>query len=215
MRLIPITCTTAAILLLGACSSSGPLVAPEGFPSLSVKADEENTLIFVKPNLNLSKYALIYVAPVRVQMNDGKETKDVTSDEAKALALYTESKLKDNLAKRFYMADAPGDGVLTVQFMIADLEPTSKAQIAMLVPPFALINMVSSKGVFLGSITLAGRLYEGNSTQPSVAFVGLRSRPGIDAGSAFGRWTVAEKVIDGATERLAEDLNRHRSETSY
>ena len=78
----------------------------------------------------------------------------------------------------------------------------------MMVPPFALINMVSPKGLFIGSVTVGGELYEGLAREPSVAFVATRSRPGIDAASAFGRWSAAEKVLENAAERLATDLDR-------
>jgi len=33
-------------------------------------------------------------------------------------------------------------------------------------------------------------------------------KPGIDAASAFGRWSAAEKVLENAAERLATDLDR-------
>lgn len=33
-------------------------------------------------------------------------------------------------------------------------------------------------------------------------------KPGIDAASAFGRWSAAEKVLEYAAERLATDLDR-------
>lgn len=81
----------------------------------------------------------------------------------------------------------------------------------MMVPPFAMINMLSPKGLFLGSITLAGELYEGSAKEPSVAFVATRSRPGVDASVAFSRWAVAEKIIDNAAERLASDLESERA----
>lgn len=205
--------TTLTALALGialAGCSTGNLKAPDSYPQLTVKADEANTLLFAKPNLKLGQYTKAYIAPVRVQISNDQGTKDVTDADAQKLAAHTQRRLKEEMGKRLTLVGEPGPGVLTVRFLITDLEPTSKAQLVMMVPPFAMVNMLSPKGVFLGSITLAGELYEGLGEEPSVAFVGTRSRPGVDATVALGRWAVAEKIIDNAAERLAEDLAKSR-----
>ncbi|WP_295002334.1 DUF3313 family protein [uncultured Dechloromonas sp.] len=205
--------TLSAIALgiaLAGCSST-TLKAPADYPQLNVKADEPNTLLFSKQNLNLGKYTKAYVAPVLVQISNEQGTKDVSDDESSKLARYAEQRLKKTLGTGMTLVNEPAADVLSVRFRILDLEPTSKAQLAMLVPPFALVNMLSPKGAFLGSITLAGELYEGAANEPSVAFVATRSRPGVDATVAFGRWAVAEKIIDNASERLADDLASERA----
>ena len=81
----------------------------------------------------------------------------------------------------------------------------------MMVPPFSMVNMVSPKGAFTGSVTLAGEFLEGDSKEASAAFVAYGSRPGIDATVAFRRWDAAKKVIDKVTERLVSDLEAQRS----
>lgn len=201
--------TTMTVLALGlaltGCSAGKPK-SPDGYPQLMVKADESNTLLFAKPNLRLGQYTKAYIAPVRVQISNDQGTKDITDVEAQTLALYTQRRLKEEMGMKLTLVGEPGPGVLTVRFLITDLEPTSKAQLVMMMPPFAMLNMVSPKGAFFGSITLAGELYEGLDKEPSVAFVGTRSRPGIDATVAFQRWAVAEKIIDNAAARLADDL---------
>lgn len=200
----------SAIILgiaLGGCSSSN-LKAPPNFPQLTIKADEANTLLFTKPNLALNKYNKIYIAPVTVQISDAQGKHSVTDAEAKRLANHAESRLKEEIGKQKILVDEPDQDVLSIRFIIIDLEPTSKAQLVMMVPPFATINMLLPKGAFLGSITLAGQLHEGLAMEPSVAFVATRSRPGIDATVAFSPWAVAEKIIDKAAERLAADLTR-------
>ncbi len=203
--------TTLTVVALGialaGCSTTN-LKAPDNYPQMTVKADEANTLVFARPGLELGQYARAYIAPVQVQISDEQGVKDVTDIEAQQLAAYTQQRLKEQMARRLMLVDAPGPDVLTVRFRITGLEPTSKAQVAMMVPPFAMINMLSPKGLFMGSITLAGELYEGLAKEPSVAFIAMRSRPGVDATVAFGRWAVAEKVIDNAAERLADDLAR-------
>jgi hypothetical protein len=200
----------AAGAALAGCSTTSQK-APENYPQLTVKADEANTFVFAKQNLKLGQYAKAYIAPVLVQVGNDQGVKDVTDDEAYKLAAYTQQRLKEAMAKHFLIVGSPGNGVLTVRFQIMDMQPTSKAQMAMMLPPFAMINMVSPKGVFMGSITLAGELYEGLAKEASVAFVATRSRPGIDASVAFSRWAVAEKVVDNAAVRLAEDLANERS----
>jgi hypothetical protein len=191
--------------ILAGCSAASIRV-PDDYPQLILKADEANTLVFARQHLQLGQYKKAYVAPVLVQIGNEQGTRDVSDAEASKLARYAELRLKENLGKRMTLVNAPATDVLSVRFRILDLEPTSKAQIAMFVPPFAMINMLSPKGAFIGSITLAGELYEGDAREPSVAFVGTRSRPGVDATVAFQRWAVAERIIDNAAERLAGDL---------
>ena len=198
-----------ALVLVG-CSTT-TLKAPADYPKLSVKADESNTLVFAKPDLRLGQYSKAYTAPVLVQIGNDHGVLDVSDDESKKLARYAENRLKENLSKHLTIVKQPGADVLSGRLPVTDLQPTSKAQIAMMVPPFAMINMLSPKGLFLGSITLAGELYEGSAKEPSVAFVATRSRPGLDASVAFSRWAVAEKIIDNAAERLASDLESERT----
>lgn len=201
--------TLALATAIAGCTSISPKV-PDGYPKLTIKANDANTLVFAKPNLRLGQYSKAFIAPVHVQMEDEQGTTDVTDAEAAQIAEYTQKRLNEQMAKYLVLVREPGPDVLTVRFMITDLQPTSKAQIMMLVPPFSMINMISPKGAFHGSVTLAGELYEGLSTEASVAFVATRSRPGIDASVAFSRWAVAEKVIDNAAERLTEDLAKER-----
>lgn len=197
--------SVVAVTILTGCSNA-TIRVPDDYPQLVLDANESNTLVFARQNLQLGKYKKAYVAPVLVQIGNEQGTRNVSDAEASKLARYAELRLKENLGKRMTLVNSPATDVLSVRFRILDLEPTSKAQIAMLVPPFAMINMLTPKGAFMGSITLAGELYEGHADEPSVAFVGTRSRPGVDATVAFQRWAVAEKIIDNAAERLAADL---------
>lgn len=208
MKPAPTALLAALALTLGACAGSPPLRAPADYPKLTVKADEPNTLIFTKPGLDLSRFSTVFVAPVATEIRSETSSSEVSDAEAQRIALYAEKTLKEQLArKKMTLVAEPGPDVLSVRFRIIGLSPTSSAQVAMMVPPFALINMLSPKGVFMGSITVGGELYEGLATEPSVAFVATRSRPGVDAASAFGRWAAAEKVLDNAAERLATDLS--------
>lgn len=199
-------------LLLGACSNTTELRAPADYPHLSVKADEENTLVFTAPDAQFGKYRKVHVASVRIQTGKGNTTTDLAPEEARGIAAYAEKAFRQALAKDFRVVDQPAADVLTLRFRVIDLEPTSAAQAAMMVPPFALINLMSSKGAFMGSITLAGEFFEGNALRPAAAFVAFRSRPGIDAASAFGKWTAVEKIIDKGAERLATDLLNARTQ---
>lgn len=199
-------------LFVVGCSSTAELRAPADYPRLNVKADEENTLVFTAPDAQFGKYRKVHVAAVRIQTGKGNTTTDITPEEARGIAAYAEKAFRQALAKNFQVVSQPAADVLTLRFRVIDLEPTSAAQAAMMVPPFALINLVSSKGAFMGSITLAGEFFEGNALRPAAAFVAFRSRPGVDAASAFGRWTAVEKIIDQGAERLAADLINARTQ---
>jgi hypothetical protein len=200
------------VLVLAGCAVQPPSQAPDDYPVLSVSADEPNTLLFTHPDMNLGAFDRIHVAPVVVVIRSGDQTTKVTTDEARRIGVRAETALKEQLGKHFELVDKPAADALGVYFRITDLEPTSAAQVVMMMPPFATVNMSSPEGAFLGSITISGEIYEGLADQPSVAFLATRSRPDIDASAAFGRWTVAEKVLDRAAERLATDLDEERRE---
>jgi hypothetical protein len=201
-----------SVLVLAGCAVKPPSQAPEDYPVLSVSADEPNTLLFTAPDMNLGAFDRIHVAPVVVVVRSNDETTKVTTDEARRIGVHAETTLREQLGKHFELVDKPAADALGVYFRITDLEPTNAAQVVMMMPPFSIVNMFSPKGAFLGSITISGEIYEGLAEQPSVAFLATRSRPGIDASAAFGRWTVAEKVLDRAAERLATDLDEERRE---
>ncbi|APC19675.1 hypothetical protein BLL42_28355 (plasmid) [Pseudomonas frederiksbergensis] len=198
------------MLGLSGCAPT-KIAIPDDYPQLKASADERDTLIYVKENANLGNYNKFYVAPIVIESDGVGSSNSITKEEAIEIAHYAENRLQLSLGEKLTLAPRPAPGVLSIHFRIIALTPTSKAQIVMMVPPFALVNLLSSKGLFLGSITLAGEVFEGMALEPSVAFVGTRSRPGADATVAFSRLAVAEKIIDQAAVRLAVDLEKARS----
>jgi hypothetical protein len=198
------------VLASAGCTTVSGLSAPDDYPRLTVDPNDSSLMVFVRPNVNYGQYQKIYVAPVIVQAIGEDSLKNVSDAEAQKIAAYTEKLLKDELGKQVQIVDKADEGVLSIHYRIIDLEPTSVAQVAMLLPPLSMINMLSPKGAFVGSITLSGQIFEGLDPQPSVAFMGVRSRPGIDAISAFGRWTAVETVIENSVEKLAKGLEKER-----
>lgn len=201
--------TAAIALVLSGCGKNPELIkVPNDYPTLTVSADESNTLLFTKPDMQLAKYSKVYIAPVKIQIIDNNEMAQSLDKEALALAGYADKVIHEELSKIMEIAPAPATDVLTMEFRITELKPTNMLQIAMMVPPFATINLVSPEGAFMGSITLTGQLFEGLAKEPSVAFATNRSRPGVDAISAFGKWTAAKVVLDNAAKRLAKDFSK-------
>ncbi|NHA14033.1 DUF3313 family protein [Thioalkalivibrio sp. XN279] len=195
---------------LSACAVKAPSQGAADYPVLTVSADEANTLLFTQPDMNLGRFDKIHVAPVMVVIKGDEKSTAVATDEARRIGIHAETALKQQLGRHFVLVEQPAADALGVYFRVTELEPTDAAQVAVTVPPFALVNMRSPEGPFLGSITISGEIYEGLAAQPSVAFLATRSHRDIDATSAFGRWTVAEGVLDKAAERLARDLDEER-----
>jgi hypothetical protein len=196
-----------ALLVVGVAGCATPtLRAPEDYPRLTVDASDDSILVFSKPGIDFSGFRKVMVEPVRMQARAGDKDQPVTSKEAQLIAEYMRTTVTAQLAKEFTIVDAPAPDVLRIRFTVTDLQPTSAAQIVMLVPPFSMVNMVSPKGAFTGSITLGGEFFEGTAREASAAFLAYRSRPGIDATVAFGRLDAAKKVIDNFAQRLAKDL---------
>lgn len=193
------------VIVLAGCANL-PLHTPPDFPRLTVDPADENTLVFKAANMNVGRFRKVYVEPVHMLTRVAGESKEVTNAEALELASYARQQFARELGKQFKVVSSPAYDVLRLRFTITDLQPTSAAQVVMLVPPFAMINMLSPRSAFIGSITMAGELFEGNATVPSAAFVAHRSRPGVDATVAFGRWTAARKIIASIAEKLADDL---------
>lgn len=193
-----------SVLLLALVGCAPKLATPEGYPTLYVSPDNDNVLVFAKPGLDLSSYRRVMLEPTEGHLPDA-EGIDIEAVQ-KELANYVDAKLNEKLSRSFEIVANPAPDVLRIRFRIVGAEATSKAQLVMMVPPFSMVNMVSPKGAFTGSVTLAGEFLEGDSKEASAAFVAYGSRPGIDATVAFRRWDAAKKVIDKVTERLASDL---------
>jgi len=204
------TITTTMLGLLLALTGCAPkLTTPEGYPTLYVSPDNDNVLVFTKPGLDFSSYRKVMLEPTSVRLPPDIEGVDIEAVQ-RELATYVDGKLKEHLSKSFEIVNEPAPDVLRIRFRIVGAEATSKAQLVMMVPPFSMVNMVSPKGAFTGSVTLAGEFFEGDAKEASAAFVAYGSRPGIDATVAFRRWDAAKKVIDKVTERLARDLEALR-----
>jgi hypothetical protein len=203
-RLLSTAALVAATAALAACAPK--LQAPEGFPNLYVSPDDDNVLVFAKPDLDFGRYSKIHLEPTRAQLPGGAPA----TEGSRELAAYADAKLRENLQRSFELVAAPADDALRIRFTIVSAEATSKAQLVMMMPPFALVNMVSPKGAFTGSVTLGGEFFEGRSTEASAAFVGYGSRPGADATVAFREWDAAKKVIDRVATRLERDLKALR-----
>jgi len=201
---------TLAGLLLALMGCSPKLTTPEGFPTLYVSPDNDNVLVFAKPGLDFSSYRKVMLEPTEVRLPPDVDGIDIEAVQ-KELATYVDRKLKEQLSRSFQIVDQPGPDVLRIRFRIVRAEATSKAQLVMMVPPFSMVNMVSPKGAFTGSVTLAGEFFEGDAKDASAAFVAYGSRPAIDATVAFRRWDAAKKVIDKVAERLARDLEALRA----
>lgn len=204
------TITVALVGLLVALAGCAPkLTTPEGFPALYVSPDNDNVLVFAKPGLDFSHYRMVLLEPPEVRLPPDVDGVDIEAVQ-RELATYVDGKLNEHLSGSFQIVDQPAPDVLRIRFRIVGAEATSKAQLVMMVPPFSMVNMMSPRGAFTGSVTLAGEFFEGDAKEASAAFVAYGSRPGIDATVAFRRWDEAKKVIDKVAERLARDLGALR-----
>lgn len=108
MNLETVTLPSALALSLTACSGTPPLRGPADYPTLSIKADEPNTRVFVKPGIDLRRYRKVFVAPVAVQTGEEGARTDVGDDEAKAVARHAGQALKDRLSRSRQRVAAPG-----------------------------------------------------------------------------------------------------------
>lgn len=204
--------TAAACLFLLAGCASPKLTAPSDYPQLYVSPDDSNVLLFTRPDLDLSGYRRILLEPTEIRIQDETGVHAPIDAGASELAAYVDKRLREELSKSFELVEAPAPDVLRIRFRILDAKPTSKGQVAMMLPPFSMVNMVSPKGIFTGSITIAGEFREGLAEDMSVAFVAYGTRPGIDASVAFRAWDAAKKVVDRIAVRLARDLEGLRQE---
>ena len=200
-----------AVATLSGCAKP-ILTAPTGYPHLYVSPDDSNVLLFTRPGLDLSGYRKVLLEPTEIQVQDESGVHSAQDAGASEVAAYADRRLREELSRSFELVDAPDRDVLRIRFRILDAQPTSKGQVAMMLPPFSMINMVSPKGIFTGSVTIAGEFREGLSEDMSVAFVAYGTRPGIDASVAFRPWDAAKKVTDRIAVRLARDLEGLRQD---
>ncbi|MCU0974950.1 MAG: DUF3313 domain-containing protein [Steroidobacteraceae bacterium] len=210
-RITTLTAASLGLLALAGCGNP-KLVAPDDYPQLYVSPDDSNVLLFTKPGLDLSGYRKVLLEPTEIRIQDETGVHAAQDAGASEVAAYADTRLRAELSRSFELVDTPAADVLRIRFRVLDAKPTSKGQVAMMLPPFSMVNMVSPKGIFTGSVTIAGEFREGLADDMSVAFVAYGTRPGIDATVAFRPWDAAKKVVDRIAVRLARDLEGLRQD---
>jgi hypothetical protein len=205
--LCPFWATEAASAVDAPLAGSDGYAFPEAPHACFEDADRR-----VNRGLDLSGYRKVLLEPTEIKVQDESGLHSAQDAGASEVAAYADRRLREELSRSFELVDAPDRDVLRIRFRILDAQPTSKGQVAMMLPPFSMINMVSPKGIFTGSVTIAGEFREGFSEDMSVAFVAYGTRPGMDASVAFRPWDAAKKVTDRIAVRLARDLEGLRQD---
>lgn len=130
MRRLPAILLVLLGACLGACASRGWTAAPSGFltnyDQLEKAPGERGVLRYEKPGA-LAGYPRFLIEPIGVQARPGADLERVQQEELDALAADFGAALREQLAERYELVDAPGPRVLRLRAAITNVVPATPA----------------------------------------------------------------------------------------
>lgn len=208
-----------SLLALSACTSTEKVVMKrsdvncaflaEDCSLLEVGGKEQSGLRYINPAVNWSQYNKILIDPVTFWAGD--KTKISASDQ-QMLVNYFFQQMKEQLGKKFELANQPGQGIMKLDVAMTDVETATPVlrSISMIVPQAHMIAnlkyLATGTMPFVGSAQAEGKLTD--SVSGTVMALGVDKRIG---GGSFTtgfqwQWGDAENAIDDWIELLVTKL---------
>lgn len=234
------TSALSAALLLGGCATTAT-TGTAGRPAyadilsqpgrLKPTADGSGALVWIDPNVDLTKYNKFLVERIQVRLADDAAYKTIDPTDLKAMADYFHNAIAKALGPTYQVVSKPGPGVLRVRIVITDLVPTKpEYSVVALVVPYATVVDVASgpadgrpagSTAYLGRTGIAGSLIDSQTNRVVAEYadteVGRKyvvdTSKGVttavttgvdDYLQAYSTWGYAKKAFDG----WARDLRR-------
>jgi len=176
----------------------------------------EPLLFYVKPNVDLSKYDKMLVAPVSLWRKEKDSALDSLSEENRQYLLESFNKaLRDHLSKRWTIVEKPGRGVLEIRAAITEAVGSTVVmdQVTTIVPQTAILTTVVGvplgKAAFTGSA--AAEIEIRDSRTRERLFAGVDKRVGRKhLSGVFETWSHVVDSFGVWAEDIREKLDEYR-----
>jgi hypothetical protein len=208
-----------SLLALSACTSTEKVVMKrsdvncaflaEDCSLLEVGGKEQSGLRYINPAVNWSQYNKILIDPVTFWAGD--KTKISASDQ-QMLVNYFFQQMKEQLGKKFELANQPGQGIMKLDVAMTDVETATPVlrSISMIVPQAHMIAnlkyLATGTMPFVGSAQVEAKLTDSVSGTVLALAVDKRIGGGSFTTGFQWQWGDAENAIDHWAELLATKL---------
>jgi len=204
-------------LLAAACSSESPLPkqsAAAGQAKMEPSPTFANTERFVQPGVDLKKYNAFIIDPVDIYTGPDAQFGDVSPDDQKAIADFTNKEFVRVLGKGYKIVHAPGPHVMRIHLTLAGIEKTTPAlaTVTHVLPAGIVMNSVKSAsgqgGSFMGSVVLAGDFYDSTTNQLVASMVTRQGPNAMDLTTVVSELDAAKAGVTQSAENLLAAVNK-------
>jgi hypothetical protein len=171
-------------------------------------------LIYKKPGVEEKRYVKFIVDPVEIYKGEDARFDGVPPEDQKKIAEFVESEFTRILQDSYAVVYAPGPDVLRLKFTLAGLEKTKPAMatVTHVIPIGLAMNLGKSaagmSGSFMGSVTLAGELYDSQTNTLVFSFLTKKAPNAMDVTTVLTGLDAAKKSVTELAEKFKENIDK-------
>jgi Protein of unknown function (DUF3313) len=177
---------------------------------LTAGQEGQAALRYVNPAASWSQYQKILIEPVTFW---GSDTTQVSAADQQALVNYFQQVLREELGKKFQLADQVGPGVMRLQVALTDASAATPGMrtVSMIVPQARTLNTLKYAATgtyaFVGGAEGEMKLTDASTGQLLAAAMDKRIGGGSLETAAQWQWGDAENAMKAWATQLAERLS--------
>jgi hypothetical protein len=217
---VPVAVMGAGLLLLSGCTTTQEASLDQASTNCGLLGDicgkltpggkDQASLRYISPSAQWSNYNKILIEPVTFW---GGDSTSVSASDQQMLVNYFSQQLKEQLGKKFEIADQPGPGVMKLTVAMTDAETATPVlrSISMIVPQAHMLAnlkyLATGTFPFVGGAQGEAKITDSVSGNLLAAIADKRIGGGSALTGVQWQWGDAENVIDKWSETLAERLS--------
>jgi len=210
-----ITAMLSAFLVCG-CAGGGvkPYHDLDSAKKLERNPDRRDTLVYKKYGVEGKKYGKFLFEPTQVYQGTDEDFYGAEPEDKQAMAAFVDAEFRRVLAGKYEIVAKPGPGVMRVKFTVVGMEVTSPvaATASHLIPLGLAVNVIKGvagmQGSYMGSVSLAGEFYDGESNDLLYAFVTKRGPNALNVTEMFTGLAAARSGVTDLAEKFLETVDR-------
>jgi hypothetical protein len=205
---------SCAIILGGCAGGPQEYKGLESASKLQPSADFPHTLIYKKPGVDGKKYTKFIIDPVEIYKGEDAQFGGVPLEDQKKIAEFVKTEFTRILQNGYAIVNAPGPDVLRLKFTLAGLEKTNPAMatVTHVIPIGLVMNLGKSaagmNGSFMGSVTLAGELYDSQTNTLVFSFLTKKAPNAMDITTVLTGLNAAKKSVTEMAEKFKENIDK-------
>lgn len=174
--------------------------------------DNQASLRYVKPGLDLSKYDKVILDPIQVWGLPDSDIAKLSKEEAQELTSYLFHALHESLAATFQMVDRPGPGTFRIRAALTEAEGSTVPLVVAttVIPQSALISggveLATGTRGFAGVATIEAEFLDASTSDRLGAIVDRRQGAKHLGGRMFETWGDVKTACDLWAEMVGAKL---------